>query len=70
MLSHPFRRVCAGPIRVVLAAVLFFPLLAFGSLPGSAPSGVAVAAGTVPVLAGRRCRAWLLICMRGRRMRC
>jgi len=31
----------------VLAAVLFFPLLAFGSLPGSAPSGVAVAAGTV-----------------------
>jgi hypothetical protein len=48
VLSHALRRISAGPIRVLFAAALVFPLLAFGSLPASsASSEAAVAAGTV-----------------------
>src|ERR1022692_1115889 len=48
LLSHALQRISAGPIRVLLAAALVFPLLAFGSLPaGSASPGAAVVAGTV-----------------------
>jgi hypothetical protein len=48
VLSHAFRRISAGPIRILLAVALVFPLLALGSLPASsASSGMAVAAGTV-----------------------
>ena len=48
MLSHALQRVSAGPIQILLAAALVFPLVAFGSLPaGSASPGAAVAAGAV-----------------------
>lgn len=34
MLSHVRRRISAGPVQLLLAAVLLIPLLAFGSPPG------------------------------------
>jgi hypothetical protein len=52
VLSGPLKRVSLRPIRVLLAALLLAPLLAFTSPPRPASSGVAVAGGAVTSATG------------------
>lgn len=52
MLSRALQRVSVRPIQVLLAALLLVPLLAFGSPPGPASSGMAVAGGIVTSATG------------------
>lgn len=52
MLSRALQRVSVRPIHVLLAALLFAPLLAFSPQPRSASSGIAVAGGTITSASG------------------